>query len=376
MKIIAAFDSFKNSLSAIKACKVATDTLCKLLGEGTEVIEKPMADGGEGTAEVLMKTLNGRCIARKVTGTLPEMQVEAGFAWFQEQRTAVVEMAKASGLELITKEQMNPLKTTTYGTGELIKAAVEYGAEKILMAVGGSATVDGGAGAAAALGWRFLDGEGKEIPLGGGGLSKLATIEGAGEVVLPQVEVLCDVENPLCGERGAARIYGPQKGATAEMVEELEKNLLHLSRVVEQQLGRDINNIAGAGAAGGLSAGAVAFMNAAIVSGIDSVIEFSGLKDEMENADWIITGEGSFDSQSLDGKVVSGIAKQASETGCKVAVIAGTVEVKREVYQKHGIAEALGCKKEEMSLEYALRNAESLLESAVAEFVKRLGEWL
>ena len=189
-------------------------------------------------------------------------------------------------------------------------------------------------------------------------------------------EVLEITEWKVSGEKGAARIYGPQKGATAEMVEELEKNLLHLSRVVEQQLGRDINNIAGAGAAGGLSAGAVAFMNAAIVSGIDSVIEFSGLKDEMENADWIITGEGSFDSQSLDGKVVSGIAKQASETGCKVAVIAGTVEVKREVYQKHGIAEALGCKKEEMSLEYALRNAESLLESAVAEFVKRLGEWL
>ena len=196
MKIIVALDSFKNSLSAVKACQIVAETVSKILPLA-EVIQKPMADGGEGTAQAMIIALNGKWIPVNVTGPLPDMQVNAGFAWFQDSRTALVEMARASGLELLTKEQMNPLKTTTFGTGELIKAAAEYGAQKVLLAVGGSATVDGGTGAANALGWKFLDHKGEELPLGGAGLEKLETIIKPLEVTLPEVEVLCDVNNPL-----------------------------------------------------------------------------------------------------------------------------------------------------------------------------------
>lgn len=329
-----------------------------------------MADGGEGTAQAMIIALNGKWIPVNVTGPLPDMQVNAGFAWFQEQRTALVEMACASGLELLTKEQMNPLKTTTFGTGELIKAAAEYGAQKVLLAVGGSATVDGGTGAANALGWKFLDGNGGQIPLGGAGLEKLETIIKPNGFALPQIEVLCDVDNPLCGQRGAARVYGPQKGARPKMVEQLENNLARLSDVVKQQLGIEIKDIPGAGAAGGLAAGAVAFMNAKLLSGIETIIQYVRLPEEMQNADWIITGEGSFDYQSLSGKVISGIAKKAAKTNCKVAVIAGKVEVTKQDCQKHGILAAIPCRKMNMSLEYALENAQMLLQSAAQDFVK------
>ena len=369
MKIIVALDSFKNSLSAVKACQIVAQTVSKNLPIA-EVIQKPMADGGEGTAQAMIIALNGKWIPVNVTGPLPDMQVNAGFAWFQEQRTALVEMACASGLELLTKEQMNPLKTTTFGTGELIKAAAEYGAQKVLLAVGGSATVDGGTGAANALGWKFLDGNGGQIPLGGAGLEKLETIIKPNGFALPQIEVLCDVDNPLCGQRGAARVYGPQKGARPKMVEQLENNLARLSDVVKQQLGIEIKDIPGAGAAGGLAAGAVAFMNAKLLSGIETIIQYVRLPEEMQNADWIITGEGSFDYQSLSGKVISGIAKKAAKTNCKVAVIAGKVEVTKQDCQKHGILAAIPCRKMNMSLEYALENAQMLLQSAAQDFVK------
>ena len=369
MKIIVALDSFKNSLSAVKACQIVAETVSKILPLA-EVIQKPMADGGEGTARAMIIALNGKWIPVNVTGPLPDMQVNAGFAWFQDSRTALVEMACASGLELLTKEQMNPLKTTTFGTGELIKAAAEYGARKILLAVGGSATVDGGTGAANALGWKFLNDKGEELPLGGAALEKLETIIKPLEVTLPQIEVLCDVDNPLCGRQGAARVYGPQKGAGPKMVELLENNLARLSNVVKQQLGIEINDIPGAGAAGGLAAGAVAFMNAKLLSGIETIIQYVRLPQEMQNADWIITGEGSFDYQSLSGKVISGIAKKAAKTNCKVAVIAGKVEVTKPDCQKHGILAAIPCRKPNMSLEYALENAQMLLQSAAQDFVK------
>lgn len=369
MKIIVALDSFKNSLSAVKACQIVAQTVSKNLPLA-EVIQKPMADGGEGTAQAMIIALNGKWIPVNVTGPLPDMHLNAGFAWFQDSRTALVEMACASGLELLTKEQMNPLKTTTFGTGELIKAAAEYGARKILLAVGGSATVDGGTGAANALGWKFLNDKGEELPLGGAALEKLETIIKPLEVTLPQIEVLCDVDNPLCGRQGAARVYGPQKGAGPKMVELLENNLARLSNVVKQQLGIEINDIPGAGAAGGLAAGAVAFMNAKLLSGIETIIQYVRLPQEMQNVDWIITGEGSFDYQSLSGKVISGIAKKAAKTNCKVAVIAGKVDVTKQDCQKHGIIAAIPCKKMNMSLEYALENAQMLLQSAAQDFVK------
>ncbi len=377
MKVVVATDSFKGTLKAEDACEVIADAIEQTLSDVTVVV-KPMADGGEGTARAMIRAGNGQWIAQTVMGPLAQMQVQAGFAWFGD-KTALVEMASASGLELLSSEQMDPLKTTTFGTGQLIKAAVEYGARKILLAVGGSATVDGGLGAAAALGWRFLDGRGAEIPLGGEGLGKLARVvaPGAGWMLrgkdgkAVRVEVLCDVDNPLCGEHGAARVYGPQKGATPAMVEVLDAGLWKLATLVRQQLGREIESLPGAGAAGGLAAGAVAFMGASIVSGIGTVMARSNLAGELESADWVITGEGSFDRQSLYGKVVSGVLKLARQSNTRVAVLAGQVRLPEGQWRENGIAAAIATKPDDMPLDYALKNSRALLFSAAQTLAKQ-----
>jgi len=366
VKIIIAFDSFKGTLTATEACSIVSKAISEKLPEA-QIVLKPMADGGEGTAQAMIAAKGGKWIQQKVMGPLPDMEVDAGFAWFEDEKGALVEMAAASGIELLSKEQPNPMRTTTYGTGELIKAAVEYGAEKILLAVGGSATVDGSVGAAMALGWQFLNKNAKPIQLGGEGLTQISKIIKPDNLNLPEVEVLCDVDNPLCGKTGAAKIYGPQKGATPEMVEQLENGLCNLADIVESQLNKDIKDIPGAGAAGGLSAGAVAFMDAKLVSGIDTLIKESSLESEIEDADCVITGEGSFDHQSLMGKVISGICKIAQRTNTKVAVIAGQVSVSESEYKKHGVATAVPCRKEGMSLDYAMENPEKLLSEATKE---------
>ena len=369
MKVIIAMDSFKGTLASYEACEIIAAAISECTPDARLVI-KPMADGGEGTARAMIKAANGQWIRQTVMGPLPDMEVEAGFAWFGDSKTALVEMASASGLELLSKEQMMPLKTTTYGTGQLIKAALEYGACKIMLAVGGSATVDGGVGAAAALGWKFLDDEGNAVAPGGAGLEQIVKIVKPGNFSIPPVEVLCDVDNPLCGEHGAARVYAGQKGADPRMVEQLEKGLMHLAFLVLKHLQRDINDIPGAGAAGGLAAGALAFMNAALVSGIETVMTVSNLQAELESADWIITGEGSFDQQSLRGKVVSGIARMALESHTRLAVLAGQVTVPQQEYQKLGIIAAIGCRTNDMSLDYAMKNCRSLLGRAAQQFAK------
>ncbi len=368
MKVVIAMDSFKGTLKAYEACEIISKAISETISEAG-LVTKPMADGGEGTAQAMIKAADGRWISQTVMGPLPDMEVEAGFAWFDDDGMALVEMASASGLELLSAEQMNPLKTTTYGTGQLIKAALEYGASKILLAVGGSATVDGGLGAAMALGWKFLDQQDNPVPLGGAGLEKIQKIIKPENLSLVPVEVLCDVDNPLCGEHGAAKVYAPQKGATDQMVEQLEKGLAHLAELVREQLQRDID-VAGAGAAGGLAAGAIAFMDATVVSGIETVMARSKLGAELESAEWVITGEGSFDRQSLYGKVVSGILRMASQSHTRVAVLAGQVNIPPEEYQKIGIATAISCKDENMSLDYALEHSRELLYSAAQRFAK------
>ncbi len=370
MKIIIALDSFKSSLTAVEACETVCDAIA---GEypAVKVVLKPMADGGEGTAKAMLAARGGRWIERKATGPLADMEVDAGFAWFENHKEALVEMATASGIELLTPGQLNPMLATTFGTGQLIKAAAEFGAQKILLAVGGSATVDCGFGAAMALGWEFLDAENKSVGLGGQALQRVRKIVKPESLKLPPVEVLCDVKNPLCGNEGAARIFGPQKGATTAMVEELEKGMLNISDVIKASLGIDIKNIPGTGAAGGLSAGAMAFMGAKLVSGVETIIKEIQLENEMADADWIITGEGCFDSQSLKGKVVSGILDIAKTTKTKIAVLAGSVPLKKDEYQQHGIETAIGCRKDGMTLEYAIKNGRKLLATAALEFAKK-----
>ncbi len=403
VKIVVALDSFKGSLTAVQACDIVAQALRSAV-PGVEVVTKPMADGGEGTASVLMVAAGGQWVSRTVMGPLPEMQVEAGFVWMPDNRTALVEMATASGLPLLKPEQRNPLKTTTYGTGQLIQAAIDHGASRVLLAIGGSATVDGGVGAALALGWKFLTKEGGEIGFGGAQLARIAKIVAPvrsvpvraslrrasvparpkdvvrgrttyeetphGVTTNATVEVLCDVDNPLCGEHGAARVYGPQKGATPEMVEQLDASLAHLARVVKEQLGRDIACLPGAGAAGGLAAGAVAFLNARLVPGIDAIMSQTRLAETVAGADWVVTGEGSFDEQSLRGKVVSGVTRVARAAGAKVAVCAGQVRLEPERYRPAGIDAAVACMGAGMELEYAIAHGAELLDCAARRFAR------
>ncbi len=283
-------------------------------------------------------------------------------------------MANASGLALLRPEQRNPLLTTTYGVGELIQAAIERGVKRIWLAVGGSATVDGGVGAAMALWWQFLVAQGKPIGLGGGELERIVMhIERAGQKFpLPLMEVLCDVDNPLFAANTVLRTWFPQKGATPAMIEKLDRGLRHLGEVVKEQLGKDIVDLPGAGAAGGLAAGAMAFMDARLGVGIETVIRASGLKTEIADADWIVTGEGRFDEQSLRGKVVSGITKLATKRGVKVAVLAGSIQVLEDVYRRERIELALPTMKPGMELNEALERAEELLASAAQELAGRI----
>lgn len=367
MKIVVALDKFKGSLTATRACEIVRGALQAAHPE-FQIVVKPMADGGDGTADVLQSALGGEWIFQRVTGPLQAMPATGKFVWVSDRKWAVIEMATASGLVLLRPEHRNPLRTTTHGTGELIEAAAKQGAQKILIGVGGSATVDGGVGAAMALGWRFFAANGRRVSQGGGELQEIARIEAPGNPKLPEIEVLCDVDNPLYGEHGATRVFGPQKGATPEMVERLDAGLRHLASLVKEQLGKDLADVPGVGAAGGLAFGAMAFMNAKLVPGIDTVMSACKLQEALTGATWAITGEGCFDDQSLHGKVVAGVVRAARNLGAKVAVIAGST-----TRPKTGeIDMLLTMRKEGMPLEHAMVNAEKLLAETAREVAARL----
>ena len=368
MKLVVAMDSFKGSLTARQACDAVARGLVTAL-PGAEVVTLPMADGGEGTTDAVTEAVGGEWVPSVVTGPLPETSVSAGFAWLERSGPgAFVEMARASGLELLRADQLDPLRATTLGTGELVARSLERGARRVWLAIGGSATVDGGTGVARALGWRFVDGSGEDVGLGGGGLERIAHIVPPERPLRREAtfEVLCDVENPLLGPSGAARVFGPQKGATPEMVERLEAGLAKLADVIELELGGDVRSIPGGGAAGGLGAGAVAFLGATLVSGVEAVMEAVGLDGALRGADWVVTGEGSFDEQSLGGKVVSGVTARAKRHGCRVAVLAGTVRLEPGRVAEAGIDAVAASAPHDLELAQALARAGELLESAAA----------
>ncbi len=370
MKVTLAFDSFKGSLTAADACRIAGEAILEVHPEA-QVICAPMADGGEGTTAALLAARPGEWIPVPATGPLPSQCVDAGFAWFASDQTAVVEMASANGLTLLRRDQLNPLATSTRGTGELLCAARGHGARRILLAVGGSATVDGGMGAAHALGWRFLDRDGKELAPCGGHLESIARIvPPATTNGLPPMEVLADVTNPL-GD--AARIFGPQKGATPSAVEKLARGLDNLARRWREDLGVDVASLPGGGAAGGLAAGAVAFFGAKIVSGIETVMRETDFDASLQGADWVITGEGSFDQQSLHGKVVSGILRCAQSAGARTAVLAGQVKLDQAAWSQAGIAYAASLATPGVSTDEAIRRAPELLRDQILRFAQ---EWL
>ncbi len=372
MKVVIAMDSFKGSLRAVEACQAVGRGL-RDVRPSLDLELRPMADGGEGTAETLIAAGGGRWVPQRVMGPLPDMEVEAGYAWLPEAGPgALVEMAAASGLDLLPSHLLNPLATTTYGTGQLLRAASNRGASRLWLAIGGSATVDGGVGAATALGWGFHDIEGKPVGLGGAALERIASIArpAPDDRPFPALEVLCDVDNPLLGERGAARVFGPQKGASPDIVERLERGMAHLADVIEEQLHVDVRMLPGSGAAGGLGAGAVAFMGARLVSGVDAVMKANGMAEAMNDADWVVTGEGRFDHQSLHGKVVSGISRLASQAGAQVAVIAGSVDVSVEEARSMGIQAVVSSAPESMPTTAAMQQARALLEAAARSFAR------
>lgn len=367
LRIVVAMDSFKGSVSARDACDAVARGLLAALPDA-EVVLRPMADGGEGTAEVLLAAEGGTWVSTRVRGPLPDMEVDAGFVWLPGRGPgALVEMATASGLELLSPDELDPLRATTYGTGQLVAAAVEHGAARLWLAIGGSATVDGGIGAAAALGWRFLDADGGDVGLGGQALGRIAHIEAPPALQKARVQVLCDVTNPLLGLRGAARVFGPQKGATPDEVVRLEAGLANLADVVERELGRDVRDLPGAGAAGGLGAGAVAFLDAELVPGVDAVIEAAGLDEALRGADWVVTGEGRYDEQSLEGKVVSGVRACARRVGCRVAVLAGSTDLTAE---RGGVDALEVAAPREMPLAEALERSRELIEIAATRLAQ------
>ncbi|HEY8241085.1 MAG TPA: glycerate kinase [Kiritimatiellia bacterium] len=371
MKIVIAMDSLKGSLDARSACEAAARGIRSAL-PGTDIVIKPMADGGEGTADAFRSAWGGTWIPLRATGPLPGRDVDAGYAWFEDRHCSVVEMAAASGITLLARNDLNPLRTTTFGTGQLLKDAFARGAP-VRLAVGGSATVDGGVGAAMALGWKFLDANGKSVGLGGGELARITSIAPPEAGSFPPVEVLCDTTVPLCGERGAAPTFGPQKGATPDMVRQLGDGLANLAARVRSTLGLDIATLPGGGAAGGLAAGAVAFFRARIVSGVEAVIKATGLAESLAGADWVVTGEGCFDATSLGGKVVSGVIGTARGTGARVAVLAGSVRLAEAEWRAAGVSAAASLKTDAMSVEHAMAHTRELLEARAGDLFQRPG---
>jgi len=371
MRIIVAPDSFKGSLTAVAAAEAMRQGVLAALPEA-EVVAMPMADGGEGTVAALVAGTGGRLMTQVVTGPLGE-PVEAAFGLLGDGETAVIEMAAASGLLLVPAHRRDPKVTTTYGIGELIRAALDQGASRMVIGIGGSATNDGGVGMAQALGGRFLKADGSEVGRGGAALLELDQIDLSGlDPRLRRVELLvaCDVDNPLTGDRGASAIYGPQKGATMFDVGLLDKALTRLADLMARDLGGDVRNRPGAGAAGGLGAGLMGLLGASLRPGIEVVVEATGLAERLASASLLITGEGRTDGQTLAGKVPLGLARAAAPHGVPVIVISGAVTADADRLLDEGIAALLSCAPGPISLDEAMAEAGGLLQRATAQAVR------
>ncbi|WP_404331830.1 glycerate kinase [Mesobacillus maritimus] len=338
MKIVIAPDSFKESLSASEACQAIESGFREVLPDA--VYQKlPMADGGEGTVQSLVSATGGTTVETYVTGPLGE-KVLAFYGMLGNGQTAVIEMAASSGLHLVPAEERNPLLTTTRGLGELIKSALDQGTTHLIIGLGGSSTNDGGAGMIQALGGRLLDESGEEIAPGGGGLSKLTSIDLSNvdpRLKSVKIEVACDVDNPLIGPNGASAVYGPQKGATPEMIQELDENLTHFANVYEALLKKSYRNHLGAGAAGGLGAGLMAFLAAELKSGVEIILEAVHFEDHIKDTDLVITGEGRIDAQTIYGKTPIGVAKAAKKYDIPVIALCGSYTEDSKIVHNHGI---------------------------------------
>lgn len=372
-RIIAAPDSFKGSLTAGEVAD-AMEAGINRFDNSIKVVKVPMADGGEGTAKSMVDATGGRLISVTVKGPMGN-EVEAFYGILGDGMTAVIEMAAASGLPLVKPDERNPLIATTYGTGELIKHALDMGCRSIIIGIGGSATNDGGAGAMQALGVRFLDDTGNDIGFGGGSLDRLYKIDINNldsRIKDTQITVACDVDNPLCGTNGASRIFGPQKGADSAMVEELDRNLSHYADIIENTLGVNIKDAPGAGAAGGLGGGLMAFLGATLKKGVDIVIETVILENKIKDADLVITGEGMMDYQTIYGKTPFGVAKAAEKYGIPVVAICGSIGKGSEVLYDNGFTSIFSIIDKPMSIDEAIEKSSELIQNCSERVVRAL----
>ncbi len=362
MKIVIAPDSFKESLSAKQAGEIIAKAIKKIIPRAQTLLF-PMADGGEGTVESLIEATNGKKINTSAHDPLMRKK-ETFYGILGDNKTAVIEMATASGLHLLTNNERDPLKTTSYGTGELIKNALDNTCRKFIIGLGGSATCDAGVGMAQALGISFLDAEGNELKPGGENLIQLHKIDTTKldkRIKECEIQVACDVTNPLYGQNGAAYVYAPQKGAGENAVKQLDNNLKIVAEKIKQFLNKDIAEIQGAGAAGGMGAGIMAFLNAELKPGFDLIKENTHLESQIKNADLIITGEGKIDDQTQYGKTPFGIAKTAAQYKVPVIAIAGGLDKIPENYYRQGFTAFFSIVNQAMDLKKAIENSENLL---------------
>lgn len=365
MKILFAPDSFKGTMSSMRVIELLADAAKRTFPD-SQLVTVPIADGGEGTVEALVTAAGGQYRTVNVTGPLGE-KVSAVYGVIGG-KTAVIEMAQASGIMLLKEEEKNPLHTTTYGTGELIKAALDHGIRRLVIGIGGSATNDGGIGAAQALGVRFLDRNTSDVGYGGRNLCNIARIDVSNmdpRIKECEISVICDVSNPLTGPAGATYVYGPQKGAGKECLELLESGMENYLQVIKQCIGMDMNQVPGSGAAGGLGAAMVAFFGARLKSGIDTILDFVDFESLLKDVDLVVTGEGKIDSQSAYGKVPVGIAKRCKSKGIKVIAIAGCMGKDARRVFDYGIDSIMVTVNNNLSLEEALlRAGEDLFDAA------------
>jgi len=373
MKIVVAPDSFKGSLTAIEVSDAIEQGIREIFPEA-EIVKIPMADGGDGTVQCLVNTTGGKILREKVTGPLGD-EVLAHYGILGDKKTAVIEMAEASGLTLVPENKRNPLITTTYGTGQLIKAALDQGCRKMIIGIGGSATNDGGAGMVQALGVKLLDQEGEEIGFGGRELKKIYQIDISyldNRISDTKVLVASDVINPLCGPKGASRIYGPQKGATPEVIEELDESLAYFAEIIKRDLNKDVKDIPGAGAAGGLGASLIAFLDAELRPGIEIIIEVVKLEQAIKDADLVITGEGKIDSQTIYGKAPIGVAKIAKKYNIPVIAVAAIIGDDADIVHQYGISSLISVTGQPMRLEESVPNKVALIKNSIKQSMRTI----
>ena len=375
MKIIIAPDKFKRSLTGWEFCLTVEKSLKKSFPE-IQVLKLPLADGGDGTLAALSTQMSDNKIDISVKDPLFRA-VEATYLYDQTDKKAFIEMAEASGLRLLSEEEQNCFYTTSFGTGELIKEALDQGAQKIILGIGGSATCDGGMGMAAALGYQFLDEQGNTLEPIGQNLAFVADIDTA--FVDPRLsdtifEVACDVTNPLLGEEGAAAVYAPQKGASEEEVLLLDEGMAHFEKILEKTFNRSVKDVPGSGAAGGMGAGALIFLNAELLSGIDLIKDLVKFDEKIKGADWIITGEGKLDFQTLSGKTVNGVLESAVLQKIKAAVFCGWITLPQDALNSIGVTYAASVMERAHGLDDALEHTIPYLRDMVEEFARKISK--